>query len=71
MSVRLTDVSHLSYLLVFPRIFERGETNFRNLFSGPVTTFESNIPFVLRCMIDVKVRVTERFCNAVQFCHRS
>ncbi|KAI0255835.1 DNA polymerase family B-domain-containing protein, partial [Lactifluus subvellereus] len=40
---------------LFPRVFERGETNFRNLFSGPVTTYESNIPFVLRCMIDVKV----------------
>ncbi|KAH9975916.1 DNA polymerase family B-domain-containing protein [Lactifluus volemus] len=38
-----------------PRVRDECETNFRNLFSGPVTTFESNIPFVLRCMIDVKV----------------
>ncbi|KAI0295971.1 hypothetical protein BC826DRAFT_1006478 [Russula brevipes] len=38
-----------------PRIFERGETDFRGLFSGPVTTFESNIPFILRFMIDTGV----------------
>jgi DNA polymerase delta subunit 1 len=63
-------VSFLPVRLV-PRVFERGETNFRNLFSGPVTTFESNIPFVLRCMIDVKVNLIEYFCDAVQFCHRS
>jgi len=36
-------------------IFERGETNFRGLFSGPVLTFESNIPFILRFMIDTNV----------------
>lgn len=48
---------HLPYLWAFSRIFERGETNFRGLFSGPVTTFESNIPFILRFMIDTGVRV--------------
>ena len=31
--------------------------NFRGLFNGPVTTFESNIPFLLRFMIDTNVRV--------------
>ena len=50
-----------SYLWAFSRIFERGETNFRGLFSGPVTTFESNIPFILRFMIDTGVRIMECF----------
>ncbi|KAH9176053.1 DNA polymerase family B-domain-containing protein [Lactarius sanguifluus] len=36
-------------------VFENGEVNFRGLFSGPVTTFESNIPYTLRFMIDTKV----------------
>ncbi|KAH9995602.1 delta DNA polymerase [Russula vinacea] len=36
-------------------IFEKGETDFRGLFSGPITTFESNIPFILRFMIDTGV----------------
>lgn len=61
MSVGLIDVLHLPYLSAFSRIFERGETNFRGLFSGPVTTYESNIPFILRFMIDTGVRVVECF----------
>lgn len=36
-------------------VFESGEVSFRGLFSGPVTTFESNIPYTLRFMIDTKV----------------
>jgi DNA polymerase delta subunit 1 len=58
----LFDLPHLSYFGTFPRIFERGETTFRGLFSGPVLTYESNIPFILRFMIDTNVRVNERFC---------
>ncbi|TDL23693.1 hypothetical protein BD410DRAFT_746439 [Rickenella mellea] len=48
----------LSNPLAVPRvrgIFERGECNFRDLWSGPVTTFESNVPYILRFMIDTKV----------------
>jgi DNA polymerase delta subunit 1 len=36
-------------------IFERGECNFQELFSGPTSTYESNIAWVLRFMIDTKV----------------
>ncbi|KDQ61581.1 hypothetical protein JAAARDRAFT_31037 [Jaapia argillacea MUCL 33604] len=36
-------------------IFERGECNFRDLFPGVVATYESNIVFTLRYMIDTKV----------------
>ncbi|KAI0044763.1 hypothetical protein FA95DRAFT_1597235 [Auriscalpium vulgare] len=36
-------------------IFERGECTFHDLFSGPVSTYESNIPYILRFMIDTKV----------------
>jgi hypothetical protein len=60
-----------SYPWAFPRIFEKGETDFRGLFSGPITTFESNIPFILRFMIDTGVRVIECLCDVVQFCRRS
>ncbi|KAI0305911.1 DNA polymerase family B-domain-containing protein [Multifurca ochricompacta] len=38
-----------------PPVFERGEINFRGLFSGPVTTYESNIAYSLRFMIDTRV----------------
>ena len=46
----------VSYLVSFLRVFENGEVSFRGLLSGPVTTFESNIPYTLRFMIDTKVR---------------
>jgi DNA polymerase delta subunit 1 len=36
-------------------LFERGELNFRDLFTDPVITYESNIPYVLRFLIDTKV----------------
>jgi DNA polymerase delta subunit 1 len=52
-------VQPLSYLPAFLRAFENGEVSFRGLFSGPVTTFESNIPYTLRFMIDTKVRPIE------------
>ncbi|ETW78956.1 hypothetical protein HETIRDRAFT_155985 [Heterobasidion irregulare TC 32-1] len=33
----------------------KGECNFRNLFNGPIPTYESNIAYTLRFMIDTKV----------------
>ncbi|EPQ56433.1 hypothetical protein GLOTRDRAFT_120926 [Gloeophyllum trabeum ATCC 11539] len=36
-------------------VFERGECAFRDFFSGPVSTYESNIVYTLRFMIDTKV----------------
>jgi len=37
------------------RLFERGECEFRGLFEGITATYESNIVFTLRFMIDSKV----------------
>ncbi|KAI0955116.1 DNA-directed DNA polymerase delta [Taiwanofungus camphoratus] len=36
-------------------IFERGECHFRDLFSDQVATFESNVQYTLRFMIDTRV----------------
>jgi DNA polymerase delta subunit 1 len=36
-------------------IFENGEIQFLDMFQGPTLTFESNIAFLLRFMIDTKV----------------
>jgi DNA polymerase delta subunit 1 len=36
-------------------LFERGELQFRELFTEPVTTYESNIAYTLRFMIDTHV----------------
>lgn len=41
--------------LSFARIFERGQCSFRELFNGDIPTFESNIAYTLRFMIDTKV----------------
>lgn len=38
------------------RAFERGEVNFRDLFDEAKLTFESNIAYTLRFMIDTKAR---------------
>ena len=35
--------------------FEQGEVQFLDMFQGPTLTFESNIQFVLRFMIDINV----------------
>lgn len=35
--------------------FEQGEVQFLDMFQGPTLTFESNIQFLLRFMIDTKV----------------
>jgi len=42
--------------------FERGEINFRSMFSDAPMTFESNIPYTLRFMIDHKVRTVTLPC---------
>lgn len=39
----------------FIRVFERGECRYKDLFKGEVSTYESNIPYILRFMIDTKV----------------
>jgi len=36
-------------------VFEQGEVQFLDMFNGPTLTFESNIAFLLRFMIDTKV----------------
>jgi len=36
-------------------MFEQGEVQFLDMFQGPTLTFESNIAFLLRFMIDTKV----------------
>ncbi|KAI5122484.1 hypothetical protein M0805_001394 [Coniferiporia weirii] len=38
-----------------PRVRDKGECQFRSLFPGETTTFESNIAYILRFMIDTKV----------------
>ena len=35
--------------------FEQGDVQFLDMFQGPTLTFESNIQFLLRFMIDTKV----------------
>ena len=40
---------------LFSRMFERGECGFGEFFPGPVATYESNIAYTLRFMIDTKV----------------
>ena len=43
---------------VLPRarsVLEQGEVQFLDMFNGPTLTFESNIAFLLRFMIDTKV----------------
>ena len=39
------------------RLFDRGELSFKDLFPGPVTTYESNLPYILRFMVDQKVAI--------------
>ncbi|PLW20358.1 hypothetical protein PCASD_21942 [Puccinia coronata f. sp. avenae] len=51
LKIVLTDFKHLGRV---KNAFERGEINFRDMFSA-CTTFESNIAYTLRFMIDKKV----------------
>lgn len=43
--------------------FERGEINFRGMFADNLMTYESNIPYTLRFMIDHKVRFHSHCCT--------
>lgn len=43
------------FISFFARLFEGGECSFENLFDGPMSTFESNVAYPLRFMIDTKV----------------
>ncbi|KAJ1306779.1 hypothetical protein OPQ81_007765 [Rhizoctonia solani] len=36
-------------------LFERGECDYQGLFNGPATTYESNMPFELRFMVDRQI----------------
>ncbi|KAJ8455480.1 hypothetical protein ONZ45_g18936 [Pleurotus djamor] len=45
----------LKLTLAQPRVFEKGECDYHGLFQDVVPTFESNLQFVLRFMIDMKV----------------
>lgn len=45
-----------SYRNLSARMFDRGECNYQGLFDGEIPTFESNMVFTLRFMIDTKVR---------------
>lgn len=45
-------------------LFERGDIRFRDMFNDVAMTFESNIPYTLRFMIDQKVRrLHVHLCN--------
>jgi len=49
-------ILHDPKLLARARVaFEQGEVQFLDMFQGPTLTFESNIQFLLRFMIDTKV----------------
>lgn len=41
--------------LTVVRAFERGQVNFKDLFPDEIVTYESNIAYTLRFMIDTKV----------------
>lgn len=45
----------LTLLFWYLRMFERGECTFNDMFNGITATYESNIVFPLRFMIDTKV----------------
>lgn len=53
---------------MFLRLFERGEWNFRGLFKEETPTYESNVPFTLRFMIDTKVNSTFEKCPLYLIC---
>jgi DNA polymerase delta subunit 1 len=46
-------------------LFERGELQFRELFMEPVTTYESNIAYTLRFMIDTQVSSSDLLSRAL------
>ena len=42
-------------MLTYARAFERGQVDFNGLFPAEIMTYESNIAYTLRFMIDTKV----------------
>ena len=46
---------------MFLRLFEKGEVGYENMFAGEMQTYESNMPYILRFMIDTNVS-TRAFC---------
>lgn len=58
---------------VLPKVrglFERGELQFQDIFTAPITTYESNIAYTLRFMIDRKVRCElSVFDNSLSYVH--
>ena len=51
-----SSVSQVNLFFGYPRIFERGECHFNDLWlTDNIATYESNIAYVLRFMIDTKV----------------
>ena len=51
-------------------MFERGEVRFRELFNDAQMTFESNIPYTLRFMIDQKVSLPITLGTQCSYCMR-
>ena len=51
-------------------MFERGEVRFRELFNDAQMTFESNIPYTLRFMIDQKASHRGRVAEQCSLCVR-
>lgn len=50
----LSHVRRSLTISISARIFDRGECNYQNLFEGEIPTYESNMAFNLRFMIDTK-----------------
>jgi hypothetical protein len=54
-----SEISHFSYereaILTSVRAFERGQIDFNGLFPPEIMTYESNIAYTMRFMIDTKV----------------
>lgn len=47
--------AHFNLLVPLLRLFDRGEVRYKDFFQDSVNTYESNIAYTLRFMIDAKV----------------
>ena len=68
MSVTRTYELVKPYRDVPARLFDRGECSYEGLFDGEIPTYESNIVFTLRFMIDTKVRKLLWTAKYIQDC---
>ena len=68
---RTTSTNPVLTLPGYPRVFEKGECSFQDLFGGIVPTFESNIVYPLRFMIDRNVRISLAYQAASSSSSRS